>query len=205
MTLVLLAEEAPGLTIEREPEGIARREDVLRDLLYANPAMLPLRELEPGIGRVIPVARELNVPDVGRIDALLVDEHGRLIIVECKLWRNPQARREVVGQILDYARALARFSYDDLQREVSAATKRPGNVLFELVRDAGGEMDEARFVDRVSRDLAAGRFILLIVGDGITEGHAADRRVSAGAAGTRVHLRHGRDGAVPVRRSFGRA
>ena len=170
MTLVLLAEKAPGLTIEREPEGIARREDALRDLLFANPAMLPLRELEPGIGRVIAVARELNVPDVGRIDALLIDEHGRLIIVECKLWRNPQARREVIGQILDYARALAKFSYDDLQREVSSATKRPGNVLFELARGAGSEMDEARFVDRVSRDLAAGRFILLIVGDGITEG-----------------------------------
>lgn len=28
-----------------------------------------------------------------------MDEHGRLVVVECKLWRNPQARREVVGQI----------------------------------------------------------------------------------------------------------
>ena len=79
-------------------------------------------------------------------------------------------RREVVGQILDYARALARLSYDDLQREISAATRRPANVLFDLVRETGGEGEEARFVDRVSRDLAAGRFILLVVGDGITEG-----------------------------------
>lgn len=53
---------------------------------------------------------------------------------------------------------------------MSIATHRRGNVLFELAREAGGTLDEATFVDRVSRDLAAGRFLLLIAGDGITEG-----------------------------------
>ena len=99
-----------------------------------------------------------------------MDEYGRLIVVECKLWRNPQARREVVGQILDYARELSRFAYDDLQRQVSVATKRQGNVLYSLAREAGSTLSEAEFVDRVTRDLAAGRFLLLVVGDGIAEG-----------------------------------
>jgi hypothetical protein len=170
MTLILLDDDAPPLIVEREPEGVARREDRLRDLLFAHPEMLPVHEIDPGFGRLVAVAKELVLPDVGRIDALLVDERGRLVVVECKLWRNPQARREVVGQILDYARALARFSYDDLQRQIAMATRRGGNVLYELVREAGGTRDEARFVDQVSRDLRAGRFLLLIVGDGITEG-----------------------------------
>jgi hypothetical protein len=43
-------------------------------------------------------------------------------------------------------------------------------VLYDLVREAGCDLDEARFVDRVSRDLKSGRFLLLIVGDGIAEG-----------------------------------
>jgi hypothetical protein len=30
-----------------------------------------------------------------------------LTIVECKLWKNPQARREVVAQTLHYISALA--------------------------------------------------------------------------------------------------
>lgn len=107
---------------------------------------------------------------LGRIDAFLADGRGHLVIVECKLWRNPQARREVVGQILDYARALARFSYDDLQREVSRATGRSGNTLYQMVAGQGGALEEARFVDQVSRNLAAGRFLLMVVGDGITEG-----------------------------------
>src|SRR3546814_14861894 len=54
--------------------------------------------------------------------------------------------------------------------EVSSATGRKGNVLYEIVRTLDGALDEARFVDQVSRNLAAGRFLLTVVGDGITEG-----------------------------------
>lgn len=170
MTLVLLDDDAAPLFVARVPQGEARHEHRLRDLIFHNPAILPVHELDPGFGKIIAVTRELNVPGVGFIDVVLIDERGRLVIVECKLWRNPQARREVVGQILDYARELARFSYDDLQREVSSSTKRQGNVLHDLACEAGGTMEEEAFVDRVSRDLHAGRFLLLIVGDGITEG-----------------------------------
>lgn len=170
MTLALLNPDSVPLLIAREPQGVARSENELRDLLFAYPAMLPIHDIDPGFGRIVPVAKELVIPDVGRIDALLVDEHGKLIVVEAKLWRNPQARREVVGQILDYARELARFTYEDLQRQISIATKRSGNVLYALACEAGSQVDEARFVDQVSRDLRAGRFLLLVVGDGITEG-----------------------------------
>jgi hypothetical protein len=34
--------------------------------------------------------------------------------VECNLWRNPDAVREVIAQILDYAAELASLSYDQL-------------------------------------------------------------------------------------------
>ena len=43
-------------------------------------------------------------------------------------------------------------------------------MLYAMAREAGGDLDEAQFVDRVARDRAAGRFLLLVVGDGITEG-----------------------------------
>lgn len=170
MTLALIDADAAPLVIRRVPEGVARQENRLRDLLLGNPAILPIGDIDSAIGPLVPIARELNVPGVGRIDALFADAAGHLVIVECKLWRNPQARREVVGQILDYARALARFNYEDLQREISAATGRKGNALFELVSTHGRELEEARFVDRVSRNLTAGRLLLMIVGDGITEG-----------------------------------
>lgn len=170
MTLVLLNDDAAPQLITRVPQGDARREHTLRDLIYDNPIILPVHDLDPSFGRLFTVAKELNIPGVGFVDVLLADERGRLVVVECKLWRNPQARREVVGQILDYARELSRYAYEDLQRQVSIAARQPGNTLYQLARGAGSDMDEASFVDRVSRDLAAGRFLLLIVGDGITEG-----------------------------------
>lgn len=171
MTLVLLGGDAVPLNvIPRVPEGQANLEQPLRDLVFAHPEILPVSELEPGVGRIAAVTVELSLPGAGFADVLLVSEHGRLIIVECKLWRNPQARREVVVQVLDYARELSRYDYEDLQRAVSDRLGRTGNVLFELATAAGGTMTEAAFVDRVARDLRAGRFLLLIVGDGITEG-----------------------------------
>ena len=170
MTLVLLDNDSAPQIVDRIPQGEARREHTLRDMIHDNPAILPVHEFDPGYGRVFTVARELNIPGVGFVDVLLADERGRLVVVECKLWRNPQARREVVGQILDYARELSRYGYEDLQRQVSIATRLPGNALYTLACAAGGTLSEAEFVDRVSRDLAAGRFLLLIGGDGITEG-----------------------------------
>lgn len=169
MTLVMIDEDGTRVVL-RVPQGEARREAVLRDLIAAHPDILPVDDLDPSYGRLITITKELSVPGVGFVDILLMDEHGRLVVVECKLWRNPQARREVVGQILDYARELSRFAYEDLQRQVSIATRRQGNVLFQLAQEAGGTLGEADFVDRVTRDLAAGRFLLLVVGDGIAEG-----------------------------------
>ena len=172
MTLVLIENDAAQV-VRRVPQGEARREATLRDMIAHHPEMLPVHDLDPSYGRLLTVTKELSIPGVGFVDVLLMDEHGRLVVVECKLWRNPQARREVVGQILDYAREISRFGYEDLQRQVSIATKRHGNVLHALASEAGGMLGEAEFVDRVSRDLAAGRFLLLIVGDG------QDRRISA--------------------------
>ena len=170
MTLVLLDDAGAPQLVPRVPQGDARREHGLRDLIHDHPTIMPVPDLDPSFGRLFSVAKELTIPGVGFVDVVLADERGRLVVIECKLWRNPQARREVVGQILDYARELSRYSYEDLQRQISVATKRRGNVLYELARAAGSELDEASFVDRVSRDLAAGRFLLLVVGDGITEG-----------------------------------
>ena len=170
MTLVFLGDETAPTLVRRVPQGDARREHALRDLIHDNPDIVPVHDLDPSYGRLFTVAKELTIPGVGFVDVVLADERGRLVVIECKLWRNPQARREVVGQILDYARELSRYSYEDLQRQISVACRRQGNVLYALAREAGSDLDEAAFVDRVSRDLTAGRFLLLVVGDGITEG-----------------------------------
>jgi hypothetical protein len=76
----------------------------------------------------------------------------------------------VVGQILDYAKELSRWSSSDLQREVSQRLKRDGNPLLEMVRAVDPDVDERQFNDALTANLRRGRFLLLIVGDGIREG-----------------------------------
>ena len=148
----------------------SRNEAWLRDFLLAHPEALPTAAIDPAYADPIAVCRELRTP-AGPLDCLFVTRFGGLVAVECKLWRNPQARREVVGQILDYAEEIAAWGYADLQREVSVARGERGtNALFDLVAARHPETNEAAFVDAVARNLARGRLMLLLAGDGIREG-----------------------------------
>ena len=144
-------------------------ESSLRDLLFRFPRSLPVAAIDAAYSDPVPVCRELYTR-AGYVDALYINALGRLILAEFKLWRNPQARREVIGQILDYTKELASWTYEDLQREVSRALRRKGNVPYELVRAHAPDVDEAQFVDNVSRHLRRGEYLLLIIGDGIREG-----------------------------------
>ena len=147
-----------------------KNEAWLRDMLFENPEIIPTDDIDSTFGPLVPLCKELRT-DAGQIDALFINERGRLTIVECKLWKNPQARREVVAQTLHYVSALCSWSYADLQRQVAAAVGRQGNIPFELVRKhTGAALREQQFVDAVSRSLREGRFLVLLAGDGIREG-----------------------------------
>ena len=160
-------------TLHRIPLGASTAdgglaESDIHDLLFRFPGALPVSTTDASYAGAIPVCRELYTR-AGKVDALYVNPLGRLTLAEFKLWRNPQARREVIGQILDYAKELASWRYADLQREVSRTLKRKGNVLYELIREHQPATSEAEFVDNVTRHLKRGEFLLLIVGDGIRE------------------------------------
>ena len=146
-------------------------EKTLQDLLFRFPQTLPIEAIDEAYAGAVPVCTELSLP-AGYADALYVNQLGRLTLTEFKLWRNPEARREVIGQILDYAKDLASWGYEDLQRQVCLATEKRGNVLYNLVHERYPDVKEAEFVDKVTRHLRRGEFLLLIVGDGIQEGAA---------------------------------
>jgi hypothetical protein len=149
----------------------------LQSFLFANPTIVPIDQIDPGATTFIPVCRELTLPKEGApvfLDLFGFTATGRPVLIECKLWRNPQARREVVAQILEYAALLQQWSYADLTARVAARLGQGGpNVLFDIVKASQPQADEARFVDTVSTCLLAGDFDLIIAGDGIrTDLHA---------------------------------
>jgi hypothetical protein len=102
---------------------------------------------------------------------------GRPVIVEAKLWRNPDARRKVIGQILDYAKELSRWNYDTFDAAVRRARRAEDGPspkgLAEIAGFAPGSPEAARFFDAISQSLRRGDLLLLIVGDGIREGVGA--------------------------------
>lgn len=160
------------LSLNAAGQGNGYDEVFIQNLAFDNPDCLPISEIDVAYANLVPICLELNTP-AGPMDALFVTPTGRLVLLEAKLWRNPEARRKVVAQVLDYAKELSHWSYEDLQRETSRKLGRKGNALYERVRERYPDTDEISFVDGVQQSLARGRFLLLIIGDGIREGAAA--------------------------------
>jgi hypothetical protein len=145
----------------------------LQEKLHQFPDLLPLDELDPSFRDSISLCREMSV-NSGRIDNLYLSPSGHLTLVETKLFRNPQARREVVGQIIDYAKDLSRWTFIELDTAVRAANqasgKRETGILELLTQEEVMDTDnEAHMINAIDRGLRRGEMLLLIVGDGIHE------------------------------------
>jgi len=141
-------------------------ENWIQDICFRSPNLLPVEELEPTFGGMIPICRELST-ESGYIDLVYVNEYGFITIGECKLWRNPEARRKVVGQILDYAKDLAKWDYSKFEKECLKARNKDDRKLFEIIQEYYPEIEEASFIDNLQNNLKKGRFLLTIIGDGI--------------------------------------
>jgi len=146
-------------------------EDWLQALVQGCPDVLPVEEIEPGFGRLLPIAREVPVLQ-GSIDNIFLTPNGEIIIAELKLWRNPEARRKVIAQCLDYIAGLVSLNYEQFDaaclQGILADGARPER-LYDLVAADPEVLNEAEFIDAVARNLRLGRILALVVGDGIRE------------------------------------
>lgn len=158
----------------------------LQRLIHDHPTCLPISEIEPGLDPFTAVCREMPTPR-GPVDNLLMTGAGDICIVETKLFRNPEARRKVVAQALDYATCLFAMGYEAFEKAAlsgSFAPRPKPSSLFAALPEAG-KLDEAAFVDAVSRNLRRGRVLILLAGDGIrTEAESL-------LAGLHAHARFG--------------
>ena len=114
------------------------------------------------------VKREMPVPDPSSggdrwsIDFFLSDQHAFPTFVECKRYANTQSRREVVGQVLEYA-ANAHHYWDREQLREMASTsagKRGCSVEDEFGR-LGVKDTEDDYFDRVVENLREGQLRII--------------------------------------------
>ncbi len=151
-------------------------EEILQALVARFPAVLAGDGTGAGTSqRWLLLGREAALPDAedagGRwsVDHLFLDQEAVPTLVEVKLARDTRIRREVVGQMLDYAaNAVVYWPVERLRelfvRECERAGEDPDALVAEV---AGAELDVEAFWERAHENLRAGKLRLVFVCDRI--------------------------------------
>lgn len=154
-------------------------EDELQELIAEHPELLDGEQICPDDPRRwILVAREQGIAETQgggarwAVDCLIVDQDATPTLVEVKRGSNPELRRTVVGQMLEYAAHAARtWTADALRRmfeeSARAQGRDPDEALGELLADE--EPDADSFWDAAAAKLAAKRMRLLFAADEIPD------------------------------------
>jgi len=145
----------------------AKAEAELQILLTESPSLIRIDEIREGFSPLLFAVREFGLPDSGATDILAFSADGDIAIIECKLATNPEIKRKVIGQILEYAALLWKMSYEEVDERVQ---NQKGKNLADLVGAVlADDWDEERFRNGVKQSLDSGSFILVIVVDRINE------------------------------------
>ncbi len=151
-------------------------EPVLQKLLAKYPDLLAgdqIDDAEPR--RWVLITREARIPGeesgAGRLalDHLFLDQDGIPTLVEVKRSSDTRVRREVVGQMLDYAaNAVAYFPVEEMRAAFEQRCEKDGDEAEEaLARALGEEIEYQEFWQQVKTNLTARRIRLLFVADRI--------------------------------------
>ena len=166
--------------IEPLEEAAFDTEDELQTLIAEHPELLDGEQVRPGDPRRwLLISREMGIPESAglgarwALDHLLVDQDARPTLVEVKRGWNPDIRRTVIGQVLEYAaHASETWTANELRETfVSGAVKRgrdPEEELATLLQ-SGAEPQESAFWDSVATNLAVNRLRLLVISDRIPD------------------------------------
>ncbi|NLF71594.1 MAG: hypothetical protein GX575_21390 [Candidatus Anammoximicrobium sp.] len=147
-------------------------EDRFQELLASYPDLLAGDQINSDAPREwLLVKREMGVPgeedggDRWSVDHLFLDQDGIPTLVEVKRSCDTRIRREVVGQMLDYAaNALVYWPVEKIQAEFEKGCDDPDTRLTEFL---GEDVSPNQFWERVKTNLQAGRVRMLFVADEI--------------------------------------
>ncbi len=151
-------------------------EPILQKLLADYPELLAGEQIDPDSPRRwILISRELAVPDEeggsGRwaLDHLFLDQEGIPTLIEVKRASDTRIRREVVGQMLDYAaNGSVYWPVEGLRDQFAARCGEKGvEPELELQGKLGITTEVSAFWAQVRDNLAVGRLRLVFVADKI--------------------------------------
>src|SRR5260370_10390702 len=141
-------------------------EDVLQQLLARYPNLLAGDQMDTAAPRRwLLVSREMGVPDEKdggdrwSLDHLFLDQDAIPTLVEVKRSNATRIRREVVGQMLDYAANAVVYSpVDEIRKQFEKTCEALGaNPEETLLAFLGPDVPVAEFWNRVKTNLQAGK------------------------------------------------
>lgn len=167
--------------LEKIPHRQYESEDLLQQLVECHPEILVGEQIDPdNPPRWLLIKREVGIPDREggsdrwAIDHLLLDQNGRPTFVEVKRSSDTRIRREVAGQMLDYAANAKGYWPDDKIRALAAEASGGLEALEVNLReflsngdDGTDEPDTEAYWTDVERHLRNGEVRLLFVADSI--------------------------------------
>lgn len=159
---------------EEEPEN----EELLQRLLAQYPHLLAGDQIDSEAPRRwLLIQREAGVPmeegggDRWMVDHLFLDQDGTPTLVEVKRSTDSRLRREVVGQMLDYAaNAVAYWPAERIRAQFEARYGEKADVVLQEFLNAEGEAavsNPESFWQQVKTNLQAGRIRLIFAADKI--------------------------------------
>jgi hypothetical protein len=159
--------------VAMEPGQFAKEDDFQR-LLSRFPELLVGDQIDPqNPRRWILVKREQAIAtgeigaSVWSVDHVFLDQDGIPTLVEIKRQSDSRIRREVVGQMLDYAaNCMTYWSLETLQSGFENTCREMGRSSDAALRELlGSEEGLSEFWDRVKTNLQAKKLRLLFVAD----------------------------------------
>ena len=156
-------------------EEAYEKEVVLQELLAAHPQLLASVGSAQEPGRWLLIEREAALPSSAggpghwSVDHLFVDAAGIPTMVEVKRSSNTQIRREVVGQMLDYAaNAVVYWPVESLIAKFEATSRAEDMDPETRLRDfLEPNVDSETFWQTVKTNLEAAKVRLVFVSDAI--------------------------------------
>ena len=151
-------------------------EDILQALIAKFPSLLAGDQYGTDAPRRwLLIGREAALPDTkdggGRwsVDHLFLDQDAVPTLVEVKRSSDTRIRREVIGQMLDYAaNAVVYWPIERLRELFIRQAERAGHDPEQLVVDAASpETDVEEFWEQAGENLRAGKIRLVFVADQI--------------------------------------
>ncbi len=164
--------QSDGELVEMAEQGYAS-EYLLQELLADHPDLLAGDQVDSSnprrwllVSRELSLASEEDGAARWSVDHLFLDQDAIPTIVEVKRSSNTQIRREVVGQMLDYAaNAVVYWPVASLRSRFEGSHEEPEQHLEDFLGSPEADPDD--FWLRVKTNLQAGKVRLIFVADEI--------------------------------------